>query len=933
MSFDLTAQLRLGDDWVDITDYTRLLDTVQITRGRAEQAEQADASNCTLTINNRTGDFSPRNPVGAYYGGLGRNTQMRILVPTTDSNYIALPGGAVTTEASGVSCATTPDVAALDIVGDLDVRVDVEPCSWRPGHSMGLACKYVNSAANKLVTGSTVSRSWRFWLDPLGYLVFSWNPTGGIGDDIVVTSTIPIPASSGRLAVRFTIDVNLSGTDRVIRFYTAPNLSGTYILFGSSVQTVGVTSIHSGSADLDIGRSYAEISGGSQQMLFQGKVYGAEVRNGIAGSLVASPDFRTLDVGEVGLTDAQTRVWALRANATMANPGARIHCEVPAWPQRWDKRGNDAYVPIQGFGVMRRLGQGQAPLKSVFYRALTRLGSVVGYWPCEDGDDASEIASAIPDGLPMNVFGEIETGNYDGFKASDPLPTTSGAQWTGTVPKYTSTGQTQACFLMAVPAAGEVGGGGWNEVWRARAYGTAPLWVLSVSVAGSLRLQAFNEDNTQIHDSGAMAFGVNGKKLRVSVEFDHFGSSINWTVATLEVGQTSGSAQSGTLASRTLGRIQRIGINTERFLTETAIGHISVHDEIASIYDLSDQLNAYSGELATDRILRLCREESVPVTVIGDVGRATALGAQLSGQLVDLLREAADSDLGILYEPREFMGLAYRTRVGMYSQAAGLTLNYTAKTITEIEPTEDDDAIRNDVTVTRVDGSSARVEKTDGPLSVAQVGRYDEGTSVSLESDLDLQNQANWRLHLGTVDEARFPVLGFSLGNASFKTNSVLTAAAIDLDIGARLVVTNLPAGRVAPGEIQQIAQGMTEVLSQFDWIIDVNCSPASPWDVALWNDTSGPGEARYSSDGTTITEDLTTTETGINISTPTGPVWSTTATPFDIVIGGERMTVTTVTGVSAAQVFTVTRSVNGIVKTHANGAAVALFKPAIYAL
>ncbi len=64
-------------------------------------------------------------------------------------------------------------------------------------------------------------------------------------------------------------------------------------------------------------------------------------------------------------------------------------------------------------------------------------------------------------------------------------------------------------------------------------------------------------------------------------------------------------------------------------------------------------------------------------------------------------------------------------------------------------------------------------------------------------------------------------------------------------------------------------------------------------------------------------------------------PLWTTTAGdwPFDIEVGGERMTVTAVTGTSSPQTFTVTRSVNSVVKSQYAGTDVRLFQPAILSM
>lgn len=65
--------------------------------------------------------------------------------------------------------------------------------------------------------------------------------------------------------------------------------------------------------------------------------------------------------------------------------------------------------------------------------------------------------------------------------------------------------------------------------------------------------------------------------------------------------------------------------------------------------------------------------------------------------------------------------------------------------------------------------------------------------------------------------------------------------------------------------------------------------------------------------------------ETSFTVTTASGYLWTTAAAqfPFNIMVGGERMTVTAISGASNPQTFTVTRSVNGVVKSHAAGAEV----------
>jgi hypothetical protein len=299
--------------------------------------------------------------------------------------------------------------------------------------------------------------------------------------------------------------------------------------------------------------------------------------------------------------------------------------------------------------------------------------------------------------------------------------------------------------------------------------------------------------------------------------------------------------------------------------------------------------------------------------------------------LLGLLRECEAADGGILFEPRDMLGLAYRTRASLYHQDTVLTLDYDADDLSQIEPTDDDQQTRNDVTVTRVGGSSARAVETSGSLSVEDppdgVGRYDTSVELSLEDDTTLSDRAGWLLHLGTVDEARFPVVAVELARPNFiGANSAQTLAAQDLDIGDRLVITD-PPGWLPPDDIALLAQGFTEVLSNFTHTVSVNSQPATPWDQAGEYDDG----RKYTNSSTVLSEALDTTETGVDVAFTSGRPWSDTDGDFDIMVGGERMTVTAVSGSTSPQTFTVTRSVNGVVKSHASGAQVRLFSRSVY--
>lgn len=78
LSADLTDSTSWS--WTDITSYVRFNPAITITRGRADEFSTAAPARCTLWLSNSDGRFFPRNPTGAYYGQLRRNTPLRVRV-------------------------------------------------------------------------------------------------------------------------------------------------------------------------------------------------------------------------------------------------------------------------------------------------------------------------------------------------------------------------------------------------------------------------------------------------------------------------------------------------------------------------------------------------------------------------------------------------------------------------------------------------------------------------------------------------------------------------------------------------------------------------------------------------------------------------------------------------------------------------------------
>jgi hypothetical protein len=204
------------------------------------------------------------------------------------------------------SFASTPDTAALDIVGDIDLRVEATLPAWvTTGYFPTLISKWNQWQANE--------QSYLLQVANFANLVLAWTPDG-----ITIktaASTVPVPVSTGRYAIRATLDVDNGAAGNTVTFYTAPSISGPWTQLGTPVTQAGVTSIFSGTAQGQInGHSGARFTDS-----YAYTIHAAEIRNGINGSVVANPVFRTLPTGTTSFVDSAGLTWTLNGTASIQN--------------------------------------------------------------------------------------------------------------------------------------------------------------------------------------------------------------------------------------------------------------------------------------------------------------------------------------------------------------------------------------------------------------------------------------------------------------------------------------------------------------------------------------------------------------------------------------------------------------------------------------
>lgn len=851
---DVRVELLIGGSWQDVTDDVYTAEKISISRGRADEANRTDPGKCTLAFNNGAskvapgvfGRYSPRNPRSDLYGLIGRNTPIRVSVPGPVP-YLDLDGGQA-------NYATTPDTAALDITGDLDLRWEGE-ANWNQNGAQVLIGKW----------DPTGQKSYMLRLEN-GTLTFHHSTDGLVGPTFFWT----LPALSKHAALRATLDIDNGAGSRAVNFYWAPTIAGPWTQFGSTVTASGTTPTFAGTAPLRI--APADLTANPPRYPVTGRVYKAEVRSGIGGTVVAAPDFSAQTPGTTGFTDSAGLAWTLAGAAAISDRRLRFVGEVSSWPSRWDVSGKDIRVPVEAAGALRRYGQGAKALDSTLRRRIPS-GNPLAYWPMEDGSSATQASSALGGGAPLRVSG-LAFGGSDYPAGSNPLPVLGEkASLHGDVPGAKPGGwHVEMVYkLAALPATEQT----MLTVNLVPGTGDVVQVKCRISTAG-IRVQGLDSGGNVVaffvHTDPAALAAFTGAWNRLQIFSATSGSSTYLNVAWLDV-VTNTWWYARTVYTGTPGKITSIAGSWGTDLQGMVIGHLSAFDvggtaapaAGVTIYDSAD--DGFRGETAGTRMRRLAGEEDVTLTVYGSIPLQEQVGPQKPQTLLDLLDEAADTDGGILGERRDAIGLVYRDRAGLYNQVPALVLDYTARghVAPPLEPVDDDQHVRNDITVTRDSGASARASRDTGSMSTQAppdgVGIYAESVTLNLYTDAQAAQHAGWLLHLGTVDEARYPVVNVDLAAAP----SLIDAVTV-LDSGDRIQIANPPAW-LPPGPIDLIVQGYTEVIGHpNDWDVQLNCTPASPWTVA----------------GTAVVEDFEDTTYAVTITSGGNLPWARTQAHFN---------------------------------------------------
>lgn len=513
---------------------------------------------------------------------------------------------------------------------------------------------------------------------------------------------------------------------------------------------------------------------------------------------------------------------------------------------RWDASTNFAVVDIVASGRLRRIQQRDEPVHSAAYTAIQRMPSSSGYtapvahWPCEDESGSTKAASAVA-GVAAAIVSNVEFGAGAGPTGSAPLMVMSASTtFDAPVPAYPATGTWTVMFATMVPD--ETGVETGLLAWRTT--GTAALWRVSIApgAPSALHLRVYNTAGAQILDTSV---SVTESTFYTFPQFIRLEATQDGTGVDYELSYESaddGSGLTGTLAANTSGNVTTFTIGAQPGLADIVMGHIALHTQPGAngLFTTTAVLDANAGEWPWARFGRLCQEQNIPYINRASDNQDLEMGPQQAASFMQLIREAETVEGCVIHDSggiSNFGLLSFPARDDRENIDAALTLDMAQSQVAQpFTPILDDQDIVNDVEVSRVGGSSARVEDD---ASIARDGRYRQQVTVNTEDDLYLADLAGWRVNLGTVAGMRFPSVSWNMRHP----NSVgLAESWVAMTLFQRLDILN-PPSQYPPDDIRTILEGHTETISADTWTVTANLSPYDPNHVFVLADTSDTDE------------------------------------------------------------------------------------------
>lgn len=822
---DIQVELYAGGDWQDVSSRVMTTDdgasAIAIENGNRGGADAIpDTAAMRLIMDDTDGALTPWNPLGAWYGSMDQNAPIRCSIRLARDEFARTVsagwGSTLTSEGLTSYAWTNTGVGGSVLASDFNVTPGVAT------HSVPTTVAYRQSTLDTVDAVNVEQR--------IGFQLPTANVTGG-------------NLEPGNLLFR----VNANG-QILLRVIVAADESITlqYKWISAAGAETDLTTVLT--SDVVNTGQWIWVKGSVENIQYRAKLWADGDPEPLDWQVNDSFDVEETFVVESGAIGVRTGVGAGNSNAKPVVVSYKSwqfrSPRFTGWiasitPQPVDPSLNVILTQIEAAGPLRQIMQGDDPLESTLRRSIPLQPGLVAYWPLEDGTGSTQFASAVAGYPAMEVLdGTPSYGSFSDLDASKPLPYASKSVWAGDIPQYEFTGDIQYRFFMQLPAAGSI-----DQKIITRFYTDEPgaiYWELRYRTGGDLELVVCSSENVVVHTTGQLDLNLDGVLCRVSIELDTSGADVIWKLYAYHVGAVSALVYTATFTTVTLKAVNKIFINngwlpaTDR-LDQCAFGHITLQDQITSIFDVFNETNAYIGEKTYDRVKRPMLENGFVANVQPGLGSHLYMGAQRPNTLQTMLREAVEVGNGFVYEARGDQALMYREVTSMYSRAFAVVLSLN-QLMPPWRPTIDDRDSRNRWKASRIDGSDATYEQTTGPRSTTRsgeggIGPYGSSVTLNCEGDAILPHQASFRVSLGTVSGPRYPDMVVERARPVVVADTALSQQLLDVRPGDRIDITDA-APLYLYDTVRQIMTGWTEELSRFLHTFTFSAVPADPYDA-----------------------------------------------------------------------------------------------------
>ena len=569
-------------------------------------------------------------------------------------------------------------------------------------------------------------------------------------------------------------------------------------------------------------------------------------------------------------------------------------------------------------GLLRRIGTWSDPIRSPMYRTIAGRATSLGHWSLEDDRDALALSNSYPGGQLATIVGDLTIGDSESAQgAAKSVKVATGTRITSRFAEASATAGWQVSWSFRLPAVPATTGQllRWTTsngyTWSTEV--TTNSYTVTVTDAGGSTLL-----------SSGFLYGAGREPNRwitIRVKASAAGGTVTVEPAWYAQGDTAEVGGTLTFAG-SVGALRQWWQDGNAAVAGGWFSHVfGVTGTADNLVGAAAQkvFNGYNGETADARFLRVLAEVGLTRYQIGSVGSGMPMGPQRPGTLLDLLKEIRATDDARIDDERFDIALTMTTRRGLYNQTPALALTFPADVFAYDKEIGDLNT-NNRVTAKNSAGGEVTVSRDTGPMSVqpppAGVGLNPATVDVNVADEGDLEPIASWHLAKGTLE---LPL--YSSVTVNLTGTPALAAAAIAVREGNYITVTGLDAETVhllVVGIIRQTTPGIDKITFQ--------CEPYDPYLIGVWDNPA----FRYDSRTATLNAGYTASATSLVVAvTDRDDAWSTTATPYDWLVGGERMTVTAMTAPAGAgpwtQTATVVRAVNGVSKAQTAGTEVHL--------